>query len=144
MASKGNPKIWVMKFHPLFTPEYATYNADAKIQLFAAIAAIKKIGPSAGRPLVGTLRGRKHANLKEMRFDANNGNEIWRVVFAFDTNGEAVILHGGMKQGIKEDIFYKSLIKKAESRFSSYLKAITAAPPLVTTKAAPVKKVKNK
>ena len=37
----------------------------------------------------------KHANLKELRFDADNG--VWRVAFAFDPKRRAVLLVAGDK-----------------------------------------------
>lgn len=36
--------------------------------------------PRLGRPRADTLKGSKHANMKELRFDAEVG--VWRVAFA--------------------------------------------------------------
>ena len=33
-------------------------------------------------PQVDTLKGSRHANMKELRFDADQG--VWRIAFAFD------------------------------------------------------------
>jgi len=33
----------------------------------------RTFGPVAGRPRVDTLNGSKHANMKELRFDADDG-----------------------------------------------------------------------
>jgi hypothetical protein len=77
------------------------------------------VGPSLGRPHVDTLNGSKHANMKELRFKAEGG--VWRIAFAFDTNREAVVLVGGDKSGGSETRFYKTLIKKADDRYDSYL-----------------------
>jgi hypothetical protein len=45
-----------------------------------------------------TLEGSKHANMKELRFNADDG--VWRVAFAFDLERKAVLLVAGDKSGI--------------------------------------------
>ena len=52
---------------------------------------IETLGPAAGRPRVDTLKGPKHAYMKELQFDADDG--VWRAAFAFDPKREAVIPH---------------------------------------------------
>ncbi len=76
-------------------------------------------GPEARRPRVDTLKGSKHANMKELRFDADDG--VWRVAFAFDPLRRAVILAAGDKSGGSEAKFYKKLIKTADERFDAHL-----------------------
>jgi hypothetical protein len=55
------------------------------------------------RPRVDTLNGSRHANMKELRFNAANG--VWRFAFAFDPNRQAIILCGGDKTGGSEKRF---------------------------------------
>lgn len=50
-----------------------------------------------------TLKGSKHANMKELRFDADDG--VWRIAFAFDLRRHAVLLVGGDKSGGSEKRF---------------------------------------
>lgn len=71
------------------------------------------------RPAVDTLKGAKHANIKESHFKANNG--AWRVAFAFDTKRQAILLVSGNKSGVNETRFYKELIRKADKRFTEHL-----------------------
>ena len=59
--------------------------------------------PQAGRPRVDTLNGSRHANMKELRFSAADGE--WRVAFAFDTKRKAFLLVAGDKSGINEKRF---------------------------------------
>lgn len=40
-------------------------------ELRAQAAVIEHFGPGAGRPRVDTLNGSRHANMKELRFDAH-------------------------------------------------------------------------
>jgi hypothetical protein len=74
------------------------------------------------RPRVGTLKDSKHANLKELRFDADDG--VWRVAFAFDPKRKAILLVAGDKSGKSEKTFYKRLIKKADKRFDDHLEEL--------------------
>ena len=78
-----------------------------------------EFGPQLGRPYVDTLKGSKHANMKEMRFSAADGE--WRAAFAFDPERSAIVLVAGDNSGGSQKRFYKQLITKADSRFSDHL-----------------------
>ena len=80
---------------------------------------LRQIGPHLSRPYADVVKGSKHANMKELRFDAADG--VWRVAFAFDPNRKAVLLACGDKSGGSEKRFYRQLIEKADSRFDSHL-----------------------
>lgn len=75
-----------------------------------------------GRPRVDTLKGSRHANIKELRFSAADGE--WRVAFAFDTKRKAILLVAGDKSGVSEKTFYKQLITKADKRFDAHLNRV--------------------
>jgi hypothetical protein len=68
---------------------------------------------------VDTLKNSKHANMKELRFDAADG--VRRVAFAFDVARQAVILVAGDKSGESEARFYRMLIATADKRFDDHL-----------------------
>ncbi len=80
---------------------------------------LQEFGPALGRPRVDTLNGSRHANMKELRFNADNG--VWRVAFAFDPNRQAFLLVAGDKSGGNERRFYRELIRKADDRFDKHL-----------------------
>lgn len=115
---------WEVFFHDEFELEFSAFSAEVQDELLASALAIKRLGPEADRPHVGTLNNPQHANMKELRFKANNGNEIWRAAFAFDPLRRAIILVAADKQGRDEKLFYKNLIKKANLRFDQHLKSI--------------------
>ena len=96
--------------------------AAVQDELLAVSALLETYGPALGRPHVDTLAGSKHANMKELRFRAADG--VWRVAYAFDPNRQAILLIAGDKAGVAQARFYKALIRKADARFSSYLKAL--------------------
>ena len=66
-----------------------------------------------------TLNGSRHANMKELRFSAADGE--WRVAFAFDPKRKAILLVAGDKSGGSEKRFYRELIRKAAERFDAHL-----------------------
>ena len=66
-----------------------------------------------------TLKGSRHANMKELRFDAADG--VWRVAFAFDPRRRAILLVAGDKSGVSEKRFYKQLIARADARYEAHL-----------------------
>ena len=66
-----------------------------------------------------TLNGSRHANMKEMRFSAADGE--WRLAFAFDPARRAVLLVAGDKSGGSVKRFYRVLIRKADERFDRHL-----------------------
>ncbi|OEZ64573.1 hypothetical protein JAB5_02350 [Janthinobacterium sp. HH103] len=121
------PKTWPVTFHDDFDAEFDALPIDVQDELLASADALSKLGPAAGRPHVGTLKHPKHPNMKELRFKGNNGAEVWRAVFAFDTRREAVILVAAAKQGIGEDRFDRDLLFKANARYEQHLKNLTTA-----------------
>lgn len=109
---------WKAEFHDEFVPEYSVLPEDVQDELLAIIEVLKQFGPQMGRPRVDTLNGSKHANMKEIRFDAADG--VWRFAFAFDPNRQAIILCGGDKSGGSEKRFYRQLTAKADKRFDEH------------------------
>ena len=122
----NQPANWKVSFHDDFDAEFDAFTADVQDALLAAAAALKRLGPAADRPHVGTLDNPGHPNMKELRFKANNGAEIWRAAFAFDPQREAIILVAADKQGVDEATFYKTLLKKANKRFDQHLASLAA------------------
>lgn len=109
---------WTVIDHPEFGRERQRLPVAVSEKLDEISAVIEEMGPNLGRPLVDTLSGSRHANMKEIRF-AMDGP--WRFAFAFDPERQAVILVGGNKQGISEQCFYRSLIRIADVRFDDWL-----------------------
>jgi hypothetical protein len=66
--------------------------------VIAALELLEERGPSLGRPVVDSVRGSRHANMKELRPGSSGRSEL-RVLFAFDPDRRAVLLVGGDKSG---------------------------------------------
>lgn len=115
---------WQVVFHDEFAAEFRLFDADVRRELVAAARSLEMAGPVVGRPHVDTLNGSRHDNMKELRFKAHRGRQIWRAAFAFDPERNACMLVAGEKQGRNEAKFYRALIKKADQRFDQHLKAL--------------------
>jgi len=110
---------WTAYFHPKFKEEVEELSEAVQDGLAAALAPLRKFGPSLGRPDVDTLNGSKYANMKELRFRADGG--VWRVAFAFNPRRNAILLVSADKSGVSEAKFYKRLIERADSRYKEHL-----------------------
>jgi hypothetical protein len=100
-----------------FEPEFDLLHEDVQTEILALSLVLEEFGPQLGRPRVDTLNGSRHANMKELRFSAADGE--WRVAFAFDPR--AILLVAGDKSGGSEKRFYRELIRKADERFDAHL-----------------------
>lgn len=110
---------WTVRFHGAFEREFRDLDQRVQDELLAQLKVVATFGPQLGRPRVDSLKGSRHANMKELRFDAANG--VWRVAFAFDPQREAILLVAGDKAGQSERRFYRRLIAKADARFDEHL-----------------------
>jgi hypothetical protein len=115
---------WKVELHEDFEPEFNELSEVVQDEILALSKLLEEFGPQLGRPHVDTLKDSVHANLKELRFYADDG--AWRVAFAFDPKREAILLVAGDKSGGSEKRFYRQLIAKADPRFSSHLAKLKA------------------
>jgi hypothetical protein len=113
---------WVVQFDDAFEPEFDQLPEAVQDELMAHAQVLENFGPMLGRPHVDTLKGSRHANMKELRFKADGG--VWRVAFAFDPEREAILLVCGDKSGVSERKFYQQLIRKADERFDRHLREL--------------------
>ena len=114
--------LWTVVFHAAFDAEFAELPLGVQEGLAAAATLLASHGPMLGRPHADTLAGSKHANMKELRFTANDG--VWRVAFAFDPHRKGILLVAADKAGLAQKRFYNSLIARADARFSQHLEAL--------------------
>ena len=110
---------WVVEIGDEFKPEFFELHEDVRTEILAVSVLLQQFGPQLRRPRVDTLNDSRHANMKEPRFSAADGE--WRVAFAFDTKRKAVLLIAGDKSGGSEKRFYRGLIRKADERFDAHL-----------------------
>lgn len=80
---------WLVELGDEFDPEFAALPEDVQTEILALSRLLQEFGPQLGRPRVDTLKGSRHANMKELRFSAADGE--WRVAVAFDTKRKAIL-----------------------------------------------------
>ncbi len=114
---------WVVELAAEFEPEFDALQEDVRVEILALSLVLEEFGPRLGRPRVDTLKGSRHANMKELRFSAAGGE--WRVAFAFDPRRRAILLVAGDKSGGSEKRFYRELIRKADNRFDAHIALLT-------------------
>jgi len=89
--------LWRVLYHDAFVSELGVLPEAVQDALLASVTLLITYGPALGRPHADTLAGSKHANMKELRFRADDG--AWRVAFAFDPERQAILLVAGDKAG---------------------------------------------
>ena len=110
---------WIVEIGDEFKPEFDGLHGDVQTEILALARLLQQFGPLLKRPHADTLKGSRHANMKELRFNAADG--VWRVAFAFDIRRKAILLVAGDKSGGSETRFYRELIQRADERFSAHL-----------------------
>lgn len=110
---------WTVAIGDEFEPEFDVLHEDVQDEFLALSRLLQQFGPQQGRPRVDTLNGSRHANMKELRFSAADGE--WRVAFAFNAKRKAILLVAGDKSGVSEKRFYRELVRKADRRFDAHL-----------------------
>ena len=113
---------WEVEFDKAFAAEFDELPEAVRDELLAHALLLQSFGPHLKRPHTDTLNGSKHANMKELRFGADNG--VWRVAYAFDPRRAGILLVAGDKSGGSGKRFYKRLIKTADERFDAHLAAL--------------------
>jgi hypothetical protein len=111
--------VWTCFFHPAFRSEFDELPLEVQDELLAVLGLLAQFGPSLKRPHADTLEGSRHANMKELRFEAADGE--WRAAYAFDPERRGIVLVAGDKSGTASKLFYRRLISKADKRFDQHL-----------------------
>ena len=110
---------WAVEIGDEFDPEFNALHEDVQMEILAMARLLQQFGPQLKRPRADTLNGSRHANMKELRFSASDGE--WRIAFAFDPKRKAILLVAGDKSGVGEKRFYRELIRRADDRFDTHL-----------------------
>lgn len=94
-------------------------NDDTYDQVLAALRVLADYGPGLGRPLVDSITGSRHKNMKELRPGSSGRSEV-RILFIFDPQRQAIMLLAGDKSGSWKT-WYRTNIPIAESRYERHL-----------------------
>lgn len=96
----------------------AKLSPERQAKVDAAIRGVAQRGPTLGRPHVDVIHGSRVHKLKEIRIDRGA-----RVLFAFDSNRNAIMLVGGDKSG-KWNRWYPPMVRRAEQLYLDHERSI--------------------
>jgi hypothetical protein len=100
---------WTVEIGDEFEPEFKELHEDVRTEVLALSRVLQQFGPQLGRPRVDTLNGSRHANMRELRFSATDGE--WRVASPSIRNASHPV-GGGDKSGVSERSFIGSSLPK--------------------------------
>ncbi len=106
--------MWDVEFTDEFEAWWDTLSAEEQQSIDAAVRLLEQRGPDLGRPLVDSIEGSRHPNMKELRAGTI------RVLFAFDPKRTAILLIGGDKRHQWQE-FYTRTIPLADELFDEHL-----------------------
>ncbi len=109
--------MWDVEVTDQFEQWWDTLNVEDQQTIDAAVGLLEQRGPGLGRPLVDSVKGSRHANMKELRAGTI------RVLFAFNLKRTALLLIGGDKRDRWQE-FYARMIPLADDLFDEHLKEL--------------------
>jgi hypothetical protein len=111
---------WEVEYTDEFGAWWEALSEDEQDSVRFSVELLTVAGPNLGRPHVDTVRGSKHANMKELRTQ-HRGRPL-RTFFAFDPRRSAILLIGGEKTG--ERRFYDEMIPMADRLYEEHLQEL--------------------
>ena len=107
---------WEVEYTDQFEVWWLTLGAEDQNSIRASVEVLEEQGPALGRPLVDTLKGSRHPNMKELRPTVGN----IRILFAFDPRRMAILLIGGDKTNRWRE-WYQRMIPVADQLYDEHL-----------------------
>ena len=100
----------------------ASLDRASREQVVAAVELLEEHGPHLGRPLVDSVVGSRHKNMKELRPGSSGRSEL-RLLFAFDPERSAILLVAGDKAGAWKR-WYRRSIPIADDLYDAHLRTV--------------------
>jgi hypothetical protein len=111
--------VWEVEYTDTFSEWWDQLTTDDQERVTAAVELLEQGGPALGRPIVDTLKGSRHPNMKELR---PPGGSI-RVLFAFDPRRTAILLLGSDKSR-RWNSWYLEAIPAADRLYDEHLQEL--------------------
>lgn len=105
---------WTVSSTERFDEWFESLIAKKQRSIVAAVGLLREDGPTLGRPVVDSIKGSRHSNMKELRAGT------LRVLFAFDPDRTAVLLLGGDKRDRWQQ-WYREAIPEADDLLEKHL-----------------------
>ena len=115
--------MWVVEIGPIEGWLRSLSDDDYDL-VIAALLVLRSEGPSLGRPLVDGVKSSRHKNMKELR-PGSKGRTEYRLLFAFDSARQAIVLVAGDKRGSWEK-WYRTNVPLADTLFDEHLAALNS------------------
>lgn len=112
--------MWDVEFTDEFERWWNELDEDQQESLTASVMLLQQLGPHLSRPHADTIKGSRHANMKELRTQ-HQGRPL-RTLFAFDPRRCAILLIGGDKTG--DERFYSRLVPLADRLYDEHLEQL--------------------
>ena len=109
--------MWEVEYTDEFGAWWDELDAQEQVSLAASVELLRQLGPNLPRPHADTLKGSRHANMKELR--TQHAGRPLRTIFAFDPRRCAMLLIGGDKTG--DDRFYERMVPLADDLYDEHL-----------------------
>jgi len=106
--------VWDVEFTDQFGAWWETLRVEDQQGIDAAVRVLEQRGTGLGRPLVDSVVGSRHANMKELRVGTI------RILFAFDPRRAAILLLGGDKRDRWQEL-YAQMIPRADQLLDEHL-----------------------
>jgi hypothetical protein len=110
---------WEVEYTDQFGQWYRELDERSRDRVVAAVEILEEQGPGLGRPFVDTVKGSRHANMKELR---PRGGSL-RILFAFDPRRMAILLIGGDKTN-RWQAWYREFIPIADRLYDEHLETL--------------------
>jgi hypothetical protein len=110
---------WKILISNEFEAWFQTLPEKSQEAIAVDLEVLRDQGPQLGRPYVDQIKNSQFANMKELR--TRSGSHVYRSLFVFDLERQAVILIGGDKRGKSQQKFYRQLIAQADAILARHL-----------------------
>lgn len=111
---------WEVEVSDEFRDWYEALDEQEQASVTFSVDLLRIDGPALGRPHVDTVKGSRHANMKELR--VQHQGKPWRVLFAFDPRRMAYLILAGDKKG--DPRWYQVNVPKADAIYDRHLHEI--------------------
>ncbi len=116
--------MWEVEYTEQFGAWWGSLDHGRQERVAAAVELLEEHGPALGRPIVDSIKGSRHQNMKELR---PRGGHL-RVLFAFDARRVAVLLLGGDKTG-RWSRWYAEVVPLADLLLDQHTQTLTKERP---------------
>lgn len=111
--------VWDIELTDQATEWLFSLRQTDRAAITAAIDLLEEYGPNLGRPVVDSIKGARHHNMKELRSVGAN----LRALFCFDPRRAAIVLLGGDKTDDWSG-WYERNVPLADDLYDEYLDEI--------------------